>query len=148
MDPVLAFVHHLAAFGLVAAQAVQTTMLRGPLDAPRLRRLVAVDRLQAAALATVAVAGTLRVIAGPKGAAFYLPNPLFWLKVAAVAAMAVLALGPARRYRAWQQAAQADPAFAPSAGAMAATRRPVFIAAHLLVVVLAAAVAMARGLGL
>ena len=80
--------------------------------------------------------------------AFYLPNPLFWVKVAAVAAMFALAVGPTRRYRGWQRATQADPTFAPSADVMAATRRPVFIAAHLLVVVLVAAAAMARGIGL
>ena len=41
MDLALAIVHHLAAFGIVAAQAIEVTMLRGVLDAPRLERLAA-----------------------------------------------------------------------------------------------------------
>ncbi|HMS78027.1 MAG TPA: DUF2214 family protein [Burkholderiaceae bacterium] len=148
MDLALAIVHHLAAFGIVAAQAIEVTMLRGALDAPRLERLARVDRLHLVALALVAAAGTARVVVGPKGAAFYVSNPVFWLKVAAVAAIAALALAPARRYLRWRDAARRDPAFEPAAADAAAMRRQVFRAAHVVLLVLVAAPPMARGIGL
>ncbi len=68
-DIVLAIVRHLAAFGIVAAQAVEVTMLRGTLDAARLERLAKVHRPHLVALALVAAAGTARIVLGPKGAA-------------------------------------------------------------------------------
>ena len=147
-DATLAFLHHLAAFGLVAAQAVETTTLRGPLDAPRLERLALVDRLYLGALALVVVAGTLRVLAGPKGAAFYAGNPAFWAKVALVVAIVALAVPPARRYRAWRASARRDPGATPSADEVARMRRLVLLAAHAVLGVLVAATLMARGIGL
>ena len=85
---------------------------------------------------------------GPKGAAFYVSNPVFWLMVAAVAAIAALALAPARRYLRWRDAARRDPAFEPAAADAAAMRRQVFRAAHVVLLVLVAAPPMARGIGL
>jgi putative membrane protein len=148
MDVALAIVHHLAAFGIVAAQAIEVTMLRGTLDATRLERLAKVDRLHLVALVLVAAAGAARVVVGPKGAAFYVGNPVFWIKVAAFAAIAALAVAPARRYLGWRDAARRDAAFVPAADDAAATRRQVFRAAHVVLVVLVAAPLMARGVGL
>jgi putative membrane protein len=147
MDVLLAFVHHLAAFGAIAAQAVETTALRSGLDAARIERLVKVDRLYVVSLALVVVAGFARVLAGPKGAAFYTGNAVFWAKLALVAAIAALAWPPARRFRAWRDAARADGAFVPADAEVAATRRHVVRAAHVVVGVLLTATLMARGIG-
>ena len=148
MDTLLAILHHFAAFGIVAAQAIEVTMLRGALDAARLERLAKVDRLYLVALALAAGAGAARVVLGPKGAAFYVGNPVFWLKVAAFAAIVAFALAPARRFVAWRDASRRDAAFEPGADDAAAMRRHVFRAAHVVLVVLVAAPLMARGLGL
>lgn len=146
LDAALALPHHAGAFGLVSAQAMAVTMLRGPLDAPRLARLVAVDRLGRVALGLAASAGPAREARGPKGAAFYLANPSFWPELALVAVIAGLSAAPARRLRAWHGAARQDPGWRPDAAAGA--RRQRTGATHVVVGVPVAAVAMARGIGL
>jgi putative membrane protein len=148
MDLLLAILHHLAAFGIVAGQSIAVTMLRGTLDPPRLARLATIDRLHWIAIGLVVAAGTGRIFTGAKGAAFYVANPSFWAKMVLVAAIVALSVAPARRYVEWRNAAAADPAFRPPDQVVVATRRLVFWASHLVLFVLVAAVLMARGIGL
>jgi putative membrane protein len=148
MDLLLTILHHLAAFGIVAGQSIAVTMLRGTLDAPRLARLVMIDRLHWVAMALVVAAGTGRLFTGAKGTAFYTANPSFWTKMALIAGIVALSVEPARRYVRWRDAAVADSGYRPPDPLVAATRRMVFWASHLVLFVLVAAVLMARGIGL
>ena len=148
MDLSLAILHHFAAFGIVAALSIEVTMLRGTLDGPRLLRLSRVDLFYALAAGLVLLAGIGRVLLGPKGTAFYVGNPVFWIKMALIALIAAMSIAPTLRYLRWARTARTDPLFAPAPGEVAQTRRLVFWQAHLVLFVLVAAAVMARGIGL
>jgi len=148
MDLFLAILHHFAAFGIVAALSIEVTMLRGTLDGPRLLRLSRVDLFYALAAGLVLLAGIGRVLLGPKGTAFYVGNPVFWIKMALIALIAAMSIPPTLRYLRWARTARADPLFAPAPGEVAQTRRLVFWQAHGVLFVLVAAAVMARGIGL
>jgi putative membrane protein len=147
LDATLAIVHHLCAFGVVAAQAIEVTMLRGTLDAARLRRLLRVDALYGLSAGLLLGVGLARVAWGPKGVAFYTGNPTFWIKLALFGAVAALSVAPTLRFARWAAAAREDPAWRPDEDEVARTRRQVIGGAHLLVGVMVAAALMARGIG-
>jgi putative membrane protein len=148
LDAALAILHHFGAFGVVAAQAIEVTMLRGTLDRARLVRLVKVDALYGVSAALVLGAGLARVAWGPKGAAFYTGNPTFWIKLGLFALAAALSVAPTLRFARWAAAAGRDEAWRPDADEVARTRGQVIGGAHLLVGVMVAAALMARGIGL
>src|SRR5690606_28411074 len=71
----------------------------------------------------VLVAGFLRVFLGAKGPGFYMPNPMFWAKIATFAVIALLSLPPTLRFLAWRRHLSGDPGFLPSQADIAGVRR-------------------------
>lgn len=71
MAALFAFLHHLAAFTLVGAVAVQFVLIRGALDAANARRLSAADAVLGLSALTVLIVGLLRVFYFEKGASYY-----------------------------------------------------------------------------
>ncbi len=141
-DLILAILHHIAVFGLVAALAMEGAMLRAPvIDPARLVRLDAV--FGATAVLTVAGGGS-RVVWGGKGWAFYEANPFFWAKIGLFAAIGLISILPTLAFFRWRRAAAGDPAWAPPAAEVKRVRLWVGLEALLLVPLLASAAAMAR----
>lgn len=141
-DLILAILHHIAVFGLVAALAMEGAMLRAPAIVPaRLVRLDAVFGMTA--MLAVAV-GVSRVIWGGKGWAFYEANPFFWAKIGLFAAIGLISILPTLAFFRWRRAAAGDPAWAPPAAEVKRVRLWVGLEALLLVPLLACAAAMAR----
>lgn len=139
---ILAILHHIAVFGLVATLAMEGAMLRASaLDPARLVRLDA--RFGMTALLVVAV-GVSRVIWGGKGWGFYEANPFFWAKIGLFAAIGLISIMPTLAFFRWRKAAADDPAFAPSAEELNRVRLWVGLEALLLVPLLACAAAMVR----
>src|SRR5438034_6498348 len=71
MTPFFAFLHHLAAFSLVAALAVEFVLIRGELNLGTARRLQRVDMVFGMSSGVVLVVGLLRVFYFEKGASYY-----------------------------------------------------------------------------
>lgn len=141
-DLILAVLHHLLVFGLVAMLAIERAMLKGPtVDAARLARL---DAGFGGTAALVIAVGVSRVIWGGKGWAFYVENPFFWAKMACFLLIGLASIGPTLLFLKWRKAARADAGFQPPAAQVAAARRWLGIEALLLVPLLASAAAMAR----
>lgn len=142
IDLLLAAVHHLAVFGLVAVMAMEAIALRGPvIDTARLARL---DARFGGVAGLALLIGVLRVIWGGKGWAFYESNPFFWAKIGLFAAIGLLSIGPTVLIIRWRRAAAGDPAFAPPPAELKRARTWVGLEALLLVPLLACAAAMAR----
>jgi putative membrane protein len=142
IDLILAVLHHIAVFGLVAALAMEGFALRTPaLDPVRLVRLDAV--FGATAVLVVAV-GISRVIWGAKSWAFYEGNPFFWAKIGLFAGIGLSSILPTLTFFRWRKAAAGDPAWAPPANELKRARLWVGLEAVLLVPLLASAAAMAR----
>ena len=141
-DLILAILHHIAVFGLVATLAMEGLALRAPvIDLPRLVRL---DARFGGMAGLALLIGISRVIWGGKGWAFYEANPFFWAKVGLFAAIGLISILPTLAFFRWRKAAAGDPAFAPPADELKRARLWVGLEALLLVPLLACAAAMAR----
>ena len=142
-DLILAILHHVLAFGLVAMLASELVLLRGGthLNVARLARLDAGYGLSAGLLVVV---GLCRVAFGAKGWAFYSDNPWFWGKIAAFIGVALLSLPPTIRFFGWRKAMIGNPHFHPTEKELEGVKRMVRLELALVVVILICAAAMAR----
>ena len=78
MIVLFAFLHHLAAFTLVAAVALEFVLLRGELTTWSARRLQVADMVLGIAASVLFVVGLARVVWFEKGAAYYFPATRSW----------------------------------------------------------------------
>ncbi len=142
VDLVLAILHHMLVFGLVAMLAIERALLRGDtIDAVRLARL---DAGFGATAGLVVAVGLCRVIWGGKGWAFYLENPFFWAKMGSFLALGLLSIAPTLLFLKWRKAAAGEAAFSPPAPELRRARTWLGLEALLLIPLLASAAAMAR----
>lgn len=143
-DAWLAIFHHIAVFTLLATLAVEWALLRPGIGRPEVEQLVRVDAVYGLSALSVIVAGVARVVWGVQPAAFYLENPVFWVKIGAFAAVGMLSGFPTSRFPRWRKLPDGS---APATEEVTRVRR--FIAAELLVfpVIPIAAALMARGIG-
>lgn len=147
VDAVLAIAHHLAAFGLVGALVAELVIIRGPMTAAEVRRFGRLDGLYGLAAIAIVVIGIARLLFGIVPADVYLGNVFFWTKMAALAVITVISIGPTVRAMRWRRGFEADPAFAIPADGLAASRRAVAIEVAIIPLVPIAAALMARGFG-
>lgn len=139
---ILATLHHLAVFGLVALLAMEAVALRATtIDPARLARL---DARFGGVAGLVLLIGVIRVVWGGKGWAFYESNPFFWAKIAVFVAIGLLSIGPTLLFVRWRKTAAGDAAFVPPPDELKRARAWVGLEALLLVPLLASAAAMAR----
>jgi putative membrane protein len=76
-----AFLHHVAAFTLVAALAVESVLIRQEVTRPGAIRLLATDAVLGASATTLLVVGLLRVFYFEKGASYYFSSYAFLTKL-------------------------------------------------------------------
>ena len=147
-DFLLAALHHLLFFGLILMLAVQSTVLRGPLDASALQRLGRIDAAYGLTAVLLLVAGTLRIVFGLKGWDFYAHNPWFHAKLGAFLLAALLSAVPTVHILRWRRAHRRDPAVLPGPADAARLRPWIGIQYALLAVILVCPAGMARHGGL
>jgi putative membrane protein len=143
-DLILAILHHIAVFGLVAHIMAEAVLLRPGIGVMEVNRLARLDRAYGGTAGAVIVIGILRVIFGIKGYEYYIENPWFWAKMASFAAIAILSIPPTRTFLAWRRAAQHDPAFVPPTGEVKAVQRLLRAESAFVVLVVGFAATMAR----
>lgn len=141
-DLLLAVLHHVAVFGLVATLAMEGAALRAPsIDPARLAKL---DARFGGVAGVVLLIGAIRVLWGGKGWDFYAANPFFWAKIGLFGAIGLLSIGPTLLFIRWRKAAASDATFVPPADELRRARWWVGLEVLLLVPLLACAAAMAR----
>ena len=147
-DLLLACLHHLVVFSLVAIPAVELALMRGQVGALRVQHLARLDATYGVLAGLILAIGFARVFHGAKGAAFYLHNPVFWAKVAFFGALGLVSIVPTLRVLRWTKAVARDRAFAVAQDDLASTRRWLTVELALFVPIPLLAAAMARGVGL
>ena len=147
-DFLLASLHHLLVFGLIAMLVAESVLLRGVLDRPTLQRLAGIDMGYGLCAMALIAGGIARVVFGIKGYAFYLHNPWFHAKMGAFVLVGLLSIIPTVRFLRWRKALAADPLFLPDAAETARMRTIVRFELVLLAAILVFAAAMARYGGL
>jgi putative membrane protein len=141
MSIAFAFLHHLAAFALVAALAAELVLLRPNLSAQHVARIARIDAVYGAAAGVLLVAGLLRVFYFEKGAAYYFHSAPFIAKLALFIAVGLLSIYPTVTYRRWSKASAVDEA------SLGRARRFVHLQLAGVVLILLFAAMMARGVG-
>ncbi len=143
----LAFIHHAAAFLVVAALMTELVLLRNDLTVASARSVLRMDAVYGVAAMVLVVAGLLRVFYTEKGAAYYFASGTFLAKLTLFIVVGLLSIYPTVKFLRWRAAlrAQRVPEFLPD------TRRAVRIVLHaeltLLFVIMLLAPMMARGIG-
>ncbi len=136
---------HLFALGIgLGAVWARGRALRGPLDALELRKVFYADSWWGVAAILWIGTGLYRLLAGlEKDTAYYLHNHLFWAKMALLAVVLILEIGPMTSLIRWRsQLARGQTPNTSRAGTFAAIS---FVQAILVLLMLAAATGMARG---
>ena len=144
MTVLMAFLHHLAAFTLVAAVAVEFVLIRGELTAASARKIVVADTVLGASAVVLLVVGLLRVFWFEKGGGYYLHSAPFLIKFALFVVLAGLSAVPTREFLSWRPALREGRA--PVAD-LTRVRRIVHWELAGIVVILLCAAMMARGVG-
>jgi putative membrane protein len=140
MTALMAFLHHVAAFALVAAIVVEFVLIRLPVDPANARRLGLADMVVGLSAGVLLIVGLLRVFYFEKGAAFYLHNAAFIAKMALFVAVALLSVYPTLKFLSWRKG-RID------AAAVPAIRRLLHLELVGVVLILLCAALMARGIG-
>jgi putative membrane protein len=143
----LAFLHHAAAFVVVAVLAVELVLLKGELTVTSTRSLLRMDAAYGIAAVVLLIVGLLRVFYTEKGAAYYFASGTFLAKLTLFVIVGLLSIYPTMTFLRWRPALreQRVPTLA------ADTRRTLRLLVHaeltLLFVIMLFAAMMARGIG-
>ena len=145
MSTLFAFLHHLCAFTLVAAVAIEFTLIRSELTLSSARRLQVTDIVLGIAAGALLVIGLLRVFFFEKGAAYYWHSHAFLTKFGLFIIIGLLSIVPTLEFLSWRDAIAAGQVPVMDA----ATRKRITMIIHIelaaIVVILLCAAIMARG---
>ena len=145
MSTPFAFLHHLCAFTLVSAVAIEFTLIRGELTLSSARRLQVTDMVLGIAAGALLVIGLLRVFFFEKGADYYFHSHAFLTKFSVFIAVGLLSIIPTVEFLSWRGALKAGQV--PSVSARKLRLITAVIHGELLsiVIILLCAAIMARG---
>ena len=107
MSTLFAFLHHLCAFTLVAALAIEFTLIKQEMTLAFARRLLATDLVLGIAAGLLFVIGLLRVFFFEKGAAYYWHSHAFLTKFSLFVIVGLLSIIPPMEFLSWRGAIRA-----------------------------------------
>lgn len=145
---IMASLHHLAAFTVAATLIYEFVAYRKGLGIEEARRIQRVDLAYGISAGLVVLVGLLRVFYFEKGANFYTHNPMFWIKMSLFVIIGLLSIYPTIRFIKWNSVLSAGQA--PEIPDDEFKRIRLLLSLELvgLALILFAAPAMARGIGM
>jgi len=144
---VMAFLHHLFAFTLVACVVYEFIAYRKGLTLEEARRIQRADLFYGISAGLLLVVGLLRVFFFEKGPAFYSQSPFFWVKMNAFLIVGLLSINPTIRYLRWNKTIKENKAPEISNKEFKRTRVILWLEVIGLAIIMLAAAFMARGIG-
>ena len=145
MSTLFAFLHHLCAFTLVSAVAIELTLMRQDLTLASARRLQVTDMVLGIAAGTLFIVGLLRVIYFEKGPNYYFHNHAFLAKFSIFIAIGLLSIIPTVEFLSWRSALGARQVPAVSAKKLRLITAVIHGELLGIVIILLCAAIMARG---
>ena len=145
MIVLFAFLHHLAAFALVSAIAIEFVLLRGELTLWSTRRLQVADMILGIAAGVLLIAGLARVFWFEKGAAYYFHSHAFLTKFGLFVVVALLSIVPTLEFLSWRAAVRRGELPVVNAAKLKRVRMIVHIELAAIVLILLCAAIMAKG---
>jgi putative membrane protein len=148
MEAAIAYLHFVSAFLVAAFLLTEFFLCTSPqLQPTPVRTLARVDLYYLLAAAAVLITGALRVFAVGKGAAFYLNNPVFYIKLALFLAVGLISIPPTLQFMRWNRMLNTAGHCIPTDRDVGSTRRYIVLELVLLAFIPLMAVLMARGIG-
>ncbi len=148
MAATFAFLHHLAAFTLVAALAVQFVLLRDEVTVASARKLQVIDTVYGIAAVMLLIIGLGRVFHFEKGATYYFHTWTFIAKLSLFVLVGLLSILPTLAFRSWRGAVQQGQAPQVTAQQLRRLRSIVHLELVGVVLIILCAALMAKGIGL
>jgi putative membrane protein len=147
MSALFAFLHHLAAFALIGALAIEFMLIRGELDVRRARFLQRTDMVFGLASGVVLLVGLLRVFLYEKGAGYYFHSAPFLAKLLLFLAVGLASIPPTLEFLSWGKALRQGQAPTLSDARRRFLRQLMHWEMMGIVLILLCAALMARGIG-
>ena len=148
MAPLFAFLHHLAAFTLFAALAVELILIRDELTVGRARRIQVADMVFGISAGVLLAVGLLRVFYFEKGAHYYFHSWTFIAKLSLFVIVALLSIVPTIEFLSWRKGVQQGQAPSVPAHRLQSLRTIIHLELVGIVVIILMAALMAKGVGL
>jgi len=145
MSTLFAFLHHVCAFTLVSAVAIEFALIRGELTLASARRLQVTDMVYGIAAGALLIIGLLRVFFFEKGANYYFHSHAFVAKLSVFIAIALLSIIPTKEFLSWRGAVKAGQAPTISAKKLRLITAVIHGELFAVVIILLCAAIMARG---
>lgn len=147
MSALFAFLHHLAAFTLASALAVEWILMRGEPGPKDMRRLQMADLVFGVSAGLILAVGFVRVAYFEKGAPYYFHSVPFLAKLTLFALIGLLSVYPTLQFLRWGKAHKQGRI--PQADARRVGRIRLVIDAELalLILLILCAALMAKGVG-
>jgi len=145
MSTLFAFLHHVAAFTLVSALAVEFVLIRQEFTLGSARRLPITDAVLGVSAGFLLIVGLLRVFYFEKGSLYYFSSHAFLTKFAVFIVVALLSIVPTVEFLSWRKALKAGQVPVVDAKKMRLVRSLIDGELLGIVVILFCAAIMARG---
>jgi putative membrane protein len=141
-----AYIHHAAAFLVVAALMVELVVLKNELTLSSARSVLRMDLVYGIAATVLLVAGFVRVFYTEKGSMYYFASGPFLVKLALFIVVALLSIYPTVQFVRWRGALREGrlPDF--DAGTRRRVRMLIHVELTLIFVIVLMAIMMARGI--
>ena len=145
MSTLFAFLHHLCAFALVGALAIEFALIRQELTLASARRLLTMDMVYGIAAGALLAIGLLRVFFFEKGAAYYFHSHAFIAKFSLFILVALLSIVPTMEFLSWRGAVSTGQVPAIEVKRLRRVSTVIHVELAAIVVILLCAAIMARG---
>ena len=148
ISALVAYLHYLAMISIAVVLVLELLYCRPGLSDARARVLARIDAGFAVAAIVALATGVARVVWFGKGAAFYLHNPVFHIKLALFLAVGLLSIPPTLQFLRWVRSLKGGATNVAADYQIARVRRYVHAELVLFVFIPLMAALMARGIGL
>jgi putative membrane protein len=142
-----AFLHHAAAFLLVAVVMVELVLMRGEITVATARTLLRMDSVYGMSAVVLLIVGFIRVFYTEKGSDYYFHSGPFLAKLTLFIVVGLLSILPTVKFLGWRKALQAGQAPAVDDATRRRVRTVIHVELTLLFLIMLCAAMMARGIG-
>ena len=147
MSALFAFLHHAAAFTLVAALVVEFVLVKQGITYGNARIVQKADIVFGIAAGVILIVGALRVVYFEKGALYYMHSLPFHVKLGTFLVVGILSITPTMEFLRWRIQTRAGAAPEIDGKKLKTIRLLIHLELIGIAVILACAAMMARGIG-
>jgi putative membrane protein len=144
----IAYLHYLAMIFIAAILVVEYMVCLPGITGSRIRLLTRLDLLYLSAALLALASGAVRVVWFGRGAAFYLYNPVFYIKLALFLAVGLISIPPTLQYLRWMRSLDCGAADVAADYQVLRVRRHIRMELILFALIPLMATLMARGIGI